>query len=196
MIKLRLIGDVHGMASEYLKLIDGARTTIQLGDFGFDYSCLIDVDPANHKILGGNHDNYTHLPRTKHYLGNFGVFRVKGFYPVFFVRGAASIDKHVRTEGFNWWQDEELSMRQCYDALSQYLLVKPKCVISHDCPDNISKMLWNQVYPSRTGQLLQMMFVEHQPKLWVFGHHHVAFEKHVLGTRFVCLPELGTMDFN
>jgi Icc-related predicted phosphoesterase len=40
---------------------------------------------------------------------------------------------------------------------------------------------------------LHMMFQEHQPKLWVFGHHHQSKDVQINGTRFVCLNELETM---
>ena len=51
-------------------------------------------------------------------------------------------------------------------------------------------------YASRTRVWFQNMFERHQPKLWLFGHWHTPFDETVDGTRFVCLPELATIDID
>jgi hypothetical protein len=45
-----------------------------------------------------------------------------------------------------------------------------------------------------TANLLQAMFEAHQPSVWFFGHHHVRLNEVHDGTRFQCLPELGSFD--
>lgn len=49
---------------------------------------------------------------------------------------------------------------------------------------------------SRTSQVLEQMRVFHKPKIWVFGHYHMGFDKVYEGTRFVCLPELKVMELS
>lgn len=53
-----------------------------------------------------------------------------------------------------------------------------------------------QLFPytdkSITRNLLQSMFEEHQPKLWLFGHHHRSKRKEINGTEFICVKELQT----
>ena len=59
-VHLRLIGDVHGYIQEhYIRSAQCARYSIQLGDMGFNYVALNQLDSQRHLFLGGNHDNYT-----------------------------------------------------------------------------------------------------------------------------------------
>jgi len=44
MTKITFIGDVHGRIPEYLDLIKDCEYSIQLGDMGFDYSLLKNID--------------------------------------------------------------------------------------------------------------------------------------------------------
>ena len=56
-MKVRIIGDVHGKYGEYLHLTDDAEYSIQLGDMGFSYNHMKELNPLNHTFFGGNHDN-------------------------------------------------------------------------------------------------------------------------------------------
>ena len=56
---LLVIGDVHGRMEEYVYATSRAHASIQLGDLGFDYCRLSQVDARRHRIVAGNHDNYT-----------------------------------------------------------------------------------------------------------------------------------------
>lgn len=49
-------------------------------------------------------------------------------------------------------------------------------------------------HASRTRVAFERMLFLHPPKLWVFGHWHVPFDYESNGTRFICLPELATLD--
>lgn len=213
-MQLRLIGDVHQKIKDYIKLLD-APYSIQLGDMGFDYSLLNQVDASKHKFLAGNHDNYSiseyvddkpsiliseneryafsEMPA--HYLGNYGLFRVpETDQDIFFVRGAYSIDWRYRTIGIDLFEYEELSNYEMSLALDLYLKTKPRFVISHDAPLDATKNICSFLIKNRTAYLLQEMFENHQPELWVFGHHHVSISKIIGNTQFICLPELGVLD--
>ena len=195
---LRLIGDVHGHKDNYRKLCRKALYTIQLGDHAFDYLHLNGLDPNYHQILGGNHDNYDLITAWPHYLGDYGLHQIPGFGDVFFVRGAFSIDRHLRTEGVNWWQDEEMSIRQGYRAIDLYKSIRPSFVISHTCPTDAISFVTKSghLIPSRTSQLLNQMFAIHQPPIWVFAHFHTSLRFQINGTEFVCLNELECLDFD
>lgn len=206
---LRLIGDVHGKMEEYIPLAEQAENSIQLGDLGFSYHALVKfLDPIKHRVLGGNHDNYEVLDgrfheQPPHFLGDYGVHSVPGFGDFFFMRGGNSIDKALRTEGYDWWPGEELSYVDAAKALEEYTKVRPKIMLSHECPTSIIDMIagfktWNgePIRPSMTANVLEQMFEEHKPLLWVFGHHHKFFDMVVEGTRFICLPELACFDFD
>jgi len=194
---LRLIGDVHGHYGRYHRLLRKAQATIQLGDFGFEYNTLSALDARQHRVLGGNHDNYDDVGNWPHFLGNYGIHTVEGFGDVFFVRGGFSIDRDLRVEGVSWWANEELSMAECYKALGEYEKVKPAFVISHECPRSIVPHVTAslRIIPSRTNQLLEQMFALHHPHRWVFGHYHRSWSKLIDGTVFTCLDELECLDF-
>lgn len=194
---LRIIGDVHGHFSQYYGLIKKARHTLQVGDFGFDYTTLSNIDPKYHRILLGNHDNYDKVGDWPHFLGDFGSYHVPGFGDIFFIRGGLSIDQHLRTEGVSWWRDEELGMEACHKALDEYSRIKPNFVVTHTCPTTVIPYVTMSlsIKPSRTSQLLEQMFAVHKPNRWVFGHFHRSFDEIIDGTRFTCLRELECLDF-
>ena len=181
------IGDVHGKHDEYLNLIKNHRSTIQVGDLGFDYSKIPHSD--NHKFIKGNHDNYN--SNHSNDLGNHGMHN-----GIFYVRGAQSVDKNGRIEGKNWWRNEELNYREMSEAIQEYEVAKPNYVVSHDCPQSIAELFYDIHDASITRQGLQRMLEIHQPSIWVFGHHHRHRDEKVGKTRFVCVEELQTFDPN
>jgi predicted phosphodiesterase len=201
MVFFRLIGDCHGKYEQYLSLAQEAEYSLQLGDLGFDYSCLKQVDPAKHRCLAGNHDNYDNM-QTKHWLGDYGIYEVPNIGNIFFIRGGRSIDRGYRKPGIDWWEDEELSYQKMQEALTLYTEVKPDFVVSHECPGSIIDLAfgaktWDGEFlkPSMTAKLLDAMWQGHSPKIWFFGHHHKEWSDNMRGTQFHCLPELGVFDF-
>lgn len=193
----RIIGDVHGQYGRYHRLLRKAQSTLQVGDFGFEYATLSAIDAGRHRVLAGNHDNYDEVGNWPHFLGNHGVYTVDGFGDVFFIRGGLSIDRHARIEGVSWWGAEELSMAECYAALAEYQRVRPHFVVSHSCPRSVVPHVTEslRIIPSRTNQLLEQMFAAHQPHRWVFGHFHKSWSKPIKGTMFTCLNTLECLDF-
>lgn len=206
---LRFIGDVHGQIEDYLILASQAEYSIQVGDLGFHYDALPRfLDSSKHKVIGGNHDNYEEfegrfVKQPPHFLGDFGVYTVPDFGDIFFVRGGASIDKGMRTEGLDWWPGEQMSYSQGLKALEMYNEVKPRIVVSHECPSSIIDLVsgirtWDGVpiRPSMTANLLESMFESHQPELWIFGHHHKDFFMTLRGTAFRCVNILKCVDLD
>ncbi len=182
-----LIGDPHGKLKE-LKAITSQHKgdKIQLGDLGFkkEHEYFLKDGFDRCESLFGNHDYYP-LLHAPHSLGDYGFT-----YGIFHVRGAYSIDRHWRTEGVDWFNNEELSYPQFNKVLEYYEEIKPSIVISHDCPQSIRESWFGIEEKSTTSNGLQAMFEIHQPDLWVFGHHHTSKKEIVNGTRFVCLDEL------
>lgn len=218
---LAFIGDVHGKYDDYIRLASRFQNTIQVGDMGFDYSTIENhLDPNHHVFIAGNHDNYSlkktdYLPDDKYVwrgkshfvvrddivyefgkmplnaLGHFGVHYVDDF-KIFFVRGAYSIDKLHRTLDIDYFIDEELSYQLATLALEKYSKVKPNIVVSHDCPFSLYPMMRvSDPKPSITSNLLEQMFLVHQPKIWIFGHHHMNKWETIGNTNFICLNELS-----
>lgn len=195
---LTIIGDVHGKHAEYLRIVEGKTASVQVGDFGFDYRILDNVDSANHKLIGGNHDNYSTIGNYPHYLGDFGTATV-GDVSFFFVRGELSVDKHLRTTGVNWWPQEEMDWGKMYNAIDAYAEAKPSVVISHGCPADVLPFFVTnalKIFPSRTAQMLDSMWSIHRPKRWFFGHHHNTETLVVGDCVFQCLNELEAVDIS
>lgn len=127
-----------------------------------------------------------------------------------FIGGALSIDRDYRHEDYSWWPDEELSSEVLELLITKMIETKPKIMVTHDCPESVAAMILGTIpclesggfmkmdprFASRTREAFDRMFGAHQPQLWLFGHWHVPFDYLYRGTRFVCLPELATIDIN
>ena len=202
---MRIIGDVHGRYAEYNKLASEAERSVCVGDVGFEYDGVT-LDPLAHKIIGGNHDCYElvddKFKQSPHFLGDFGMHYSD--IDFFWARGGCSIDRKWRSQGIDFWPDEELSMASMHQCIDLYLAEKPSMVISHECPSEICSFISNADilrdygfkpdWTSKTAQMLQAMFESHRPNLWIFGHHHRSWLKQLGGCTFLCLPILGHVD--
>jgi len=200
-MSITLIGDVHGKYDRYHKIIRQIEKhpyTLQIGDFGFRLDTLKNVDSTKHLIMGGNHDNYDICWNYPHFLGDYGytsLNRIEFFY----YRGAYSIDRQYRTIGIDWWENEQVSIDQFMKARELYRTIKPKIVITHDCPQNIASMMLEpgqRVYENMTGWALQELLNNHEPEYWFFGHWHKSRTINYGKTTFVCLDELETYTIN
>lgn len=196
MNKLTIIGDVHGYYERYHKIISQKERhpyTVQLGDFGFNYDTLKNVDPEHHVFIGGNHDNYDKVLSVPNYLGDFGHMINFNGIDFFYYRGAWSIDRNYRIIGINWWENEQNTMETFEKAKKLYSDIRPDTVMTHDCPLFIVPDLLpvgSKVYENLTSWALQELFNIHKPKYWFFGHYHTSWNKNIDGTEFRCLNEL------
>lgn len=205
---IRLISDVHGNIDKpnnrglcYFDRIKYCEHSIQLGDMGFDYSALKDVDPEQHRFFKGNHDYYSGSG-VPHELGDFGSIFIDDL-SFFFIRGAFSIDRKRRFAYHDWFPEEQLSYRQCCDCIELYQEIKPDFVLSHTCPTEVALHIgepdrlrnWgfdpHNFKEETTQRLLQTLFEIHKPTVWCFGHFHMNVDKVIKGTRFICREELG-----
>ena len=207
-LKVRLIGDVHGKFKSYEKLIKDVPVSLQLGDMGVGFKGLRggeivnlsnppydSISKGNHRFIRGNHDNPEVCKKQDYWIPDGSCF--KG---MFCLGGAVSIDKAWRTEGLDWWPDEEASYEELQDYIDKYELIKPDIVCTHDCPESIAgelMMVFNRTKiddGSRTRQALERMLYIHQPKEWYFGHWHTSIQFKSGNTIFQCLNELEYKD--
>lgn len=209
---IRFIGDVHGKYEPYKKLIKDVPTSIQVGDMGVGFRRNSNnrlgeeygnpphyaMVKGNHRFIRGNHDNPSSCKNHSQYISD-GTVEGK----IMLVGGALSIDKEWRIKDINWWEDEELSQEELDKLLSVYLKTKPEIMVTHDCPEDVAKMIVGYTtgawvdkldFPSRTRVAFQHMISGHSPKYWIFGHWHVPFNIEYNLTNFICLPELGHID--
>lgn len=199
--QITILADVHGKYRRMHEIIrekDRHEYIVQLGDLGFSYDTLDNVDPNKFKIVGGNHDNMDKIIHIPHYLGDYGYTELNGI-SFFFYRGAYSIDRQYRTVGIDWWENEQVSIDQFMKARELYREVKPRLVITHDCPQNIAAQMLNpgdRVYENMTGWALQELLNIHEPEYWFFGHWHDSRNIKYGNTNFMCLDELETYTIN
>jgi hypothetical protein len=201
---VRFIGDVHGYYKRYRNVIRPVKNSIQVGDMGVGFYNIKahryyanppydSMTRGNHRFIRGNHDNPEVCRNQSQWIKD-------GHYEdgMMFIGGALSIDKHLRNEGADWWADEELSVNELYALTDKYIEAKPEIMVTHDCPENIARVLFHTSmkhdYPSRTRQAFEGMFYHHKPKYWIFGHWHMSSNFEIEGTRFICLNEMEYID--
>lgn len=208
--KVTFIGDCHGKYPYYFKICDKYEYTYQVGDMAFDYRPLMVIDPSKHKFHPGNHDNYDTWEKSPHSIDsygnkNFGLVELNGVR-FFFIRGGHSIDRKYRTQGRDYWSNEELNYTQMDECYNEYLKIKPDIVVSHEVPTPICHLIGNPgiliefgydgLWTSNTAKFLESLRYIHQPKLWIHGHFHKQYQMTYEGTKFVGLAELGTYEVN
>jgi predicted phosphodiesterase len=210
----RIIGDAHGDWERYHAIAtqaisNGCERTIQVGDFGIGFADHYWHDRADafhadgtHSFLRGNHD----APwRCKQMAGWIPDGRIENH--TMFIGGAWSIDAVWRTEGVNWWADEQCSIEQLNQLIDIYDIVRPRVMITHDCPVDATVELFQKrgllygglsakVHPNRTSAAFQAMFEIHQPNFWFFGHYHHTLHQKIHNTHFQCIGELDYIDFD
>lgn len=213
-MKTRLIGDIHGMMYDYkaFSLNNWDGPSIQIGDFGIgfgqgDYwheNVNAFHSDGTHRFIRGNHDNPTICK--KEMVGYIPDGTVEN--DVMFIGGAWSIDNpnappgwYRRTVDLDWWEDEECSNEEFYRFAEIYATIKPRVMITHDCPHSVAgEMFWGSGflkgprYRTRTGDFLQTLFEMHQPEEWYFGHWHKTMAYKSGRTTFQCIGELDYID--
>ncbi len=215
-MKTRIVGDIHGYRYEYeqvasLMLNPGITRTIQVGDMGVGFGQSdywhesLDQFMTNNNavMIRGNHDNPSVCKTMSSWIQDGRIEN-----DVMFIGGAWSIDNpnappgwYKRTAGYDWWDDEECSDEQFEIFRATYAAVKPRVMITHDCPHKIAgHMFWDTGflkgprYPTRTGNFLQSLLEIHEPDFHYFGHWHKTMTYKHGKTTYQCIGELDFID--
>jgi len=179
---MRFIGDVHAQFDRYVACRDEVESSLQVGDMGAGFGKLPAPKP-NHYWLRGNHDdpsvciNRSDCISRYEYLVNFGMMVIAGAY---------STDWRVRRQGIDYWRDEELSDADLQNAFYMALDHRAPIVVTH-CAPHVVQRIMGFDWGGRTSRMFDRLFGQYKPRLWVFGHYHVDWEKVIDGTRFVCV---------
>lgn len=191
-MKVAFISDVHASWETYAEICAKHEHTIQVGDFGMGFENQHRKVPyltPNHRFIRGNHDDPAKCKAHPNYIPD-GTIEVIGSTKVMFIGGAYSIDRHVRTEGLNWWNDEQLSYDEFQRLIDLYEEERPDMMVTHNCPEDFARRFilgaHKPAYPSVTGQAFTIMRQIHSPRIWMFGHWHLNIDIEFEGTRFLC----------
>lgn len=197
-MKIIVLSDVHGniLRCQDVALRNPGVPIVQLGDLGVGFLPreLIENLPPNFWFFPGNHDNRKIAITMRNCLGHYGRFG----NTIFFISGADSKDKALRTEGINWWPDEELTYEQGQKCVDEWVASSAQVIISHDLPQQIAENFFLIYDRSRTRQILDSMINARRPRLVVFGHHHRPFSKHHEGVEYrgLKIDETITLDIS
>ena len=208
----RFVGDVHGKFNSYKKLVKDVPRSIQVGDMGVGFfkfkggELKPDINPpfdamerGDHRYIRGNHDNPSVCKQQKHWIPD-GTYLEE--YKMMLVGGATSTDKIYRTQGIDWWSNEELSEKELDVILEQYKILKPNIMITHEAPQNIADQILQAFNKtkinnySNTRVFFERMLYYYTPKLWIFGHWHQSLSFVQNSTHFICLNELEHTDID
>lgn len=193
-MKIKFLGDTHGLHIRHRELIRDVDGSIGLGDMGLRSTTYGQFEelPDNHYWIRGNHDALDDCAQFVTCLLSFGTIFNKD---VFYVAGAET-PVFARDLPEEMYENEQLHPSDLLDATEYFSEVKPRVMATHTAPElvvyDILKAMGQGAFgANRTTSFLQAMFELHQPEYWIFGHFHFYYEKVINGCKFICLPELG-----
>ena len=186
---------------------------IVCGDFGYlfaddlsEHAFLDDLAGQRWQILfvDGNHENFPAIfrcPEEKWHGGRVHrirqnirhlmrgqVFEIEG--KTFFTMGGAySIDRALRKEGFDWWEQWELPTQAEYAEAGRNLAAhdhRVDYILSHTCPQELIYLMSKSpnVHDAELTAFLSKVSRETEFSHWYFGHWH---EERAFGERFTLL---------
>lgn len=187
---MKFLGDTHGKR-KYLRSKHFQENMIQLGDchlFGYKFAHY----DAPRYFIDGNHDNFKVINpnATKPYEVYGNLWYIPRGYAkdnMLFIGGGDSIDKSVRTEGYDWFREEVTTYAQIMRALSHPQ--KIEIVISHECPLIALESMFSNVMNTSVANDLNAILEYYNPALWIFGHHHKSYDFTLRDCRFKGLAE-------
>lgn len=221
-----IAGDWHGDTEHAVRTVRdaaaaGAGVVLQVGDFGLQdwlNSDYLNTLQAVCALLGvevwwldGNHEDHAAVTAfgftgdpfpvrpSVHYLPRGYRWTWHG-HTWLAVGGAVSVDRALRTEGWDWWPQEELTERQATRIADDG---RADVLLTHDCPAAVPVTFppwplgWDLADSARADAhraRLQRVVDAVQPRVILHGHLHMAFAKAVdmgWGT-----PEVVCLDRN
>ena len=207
--RVGVVGDWHGdtwWGLQALKVLHNAGVShvFHLGDFGFwggqdsakyvrKVSYFLQNNNMNMYVTAGNHEDYPRIfsrPKDENglwvYADRLKVFP-RGFHGIInnvdFVSlgGANSIDFKNRVKGKSWWEEEQISVDDYTNAVSQG---KKTLMFCHDAPYGVPMEYERKTvdngwdvdeveYSNRSRKVLREVINITQPEVLFHGHHHV-----------------------
>jgi hypothetical protein len=202
------IGDSHANFGNFRKVAFDAieafegeiHRIVSVGDFGVwprwgHQFCAVDL-PAPVSFIDGNHEDFYSLANDTFPNPTFQASHIKrGTFDggVFYMGGATSIDKAQRTLGNDWFEEENISYAEFYNAanVAESNSSEINVMCAHDSVMSAYPELLGGNKGNRTSdpnaEALEQLYTIAKPKVYVHGHHHVARRYKVGSTAFVSL---------
>ncbi|MBW7856887.1 MAG: metallophosphatase family protein [Leptonema sp. (in: Bacteria)] len=204
------VGDIHSDFESFeflcefmLNEVRDIYRIVQIGDFGFwpnqnDWlwypkSRLSVPD----KYIDGNHEDHSVLQKQEllkptKLTEKFDAYYIyRGYADDLFVYcgGATSHDRSLRTEGIDWFKQENISEQDLRRAIDASRGKQIQVIVAHDTVREAFRLIkepqW--VFADQNRELLEQLFYSVQPKLYVHGHYHFFRDYEYMGCRFLCL---------
>ena len=195
-----LLGDTHGDISNVVNAISYAqrnavKTIYQLGDFGcypeipnfLEFMQIVSRESSDSgivfKFLPGNHEDWNFLSQFNKpteilpnlvFLPTGTRFNI-GEYKILIVGGGYSRDKSHRTEGYNYFKEEILSLEDYVKCVEGG---EVDVIFSHDRPISVSEKIGPALYDSdaiENGNVLESICNLVKPKFFYHGHYHLHY---------------------
>ena len=209
-MRILVVGDIHNSFGRLNELLHKKRPDliISVGDFGYWPKWMgseklerINTHGAKLLFCDGNHEDHWSLRDREQdelapniiYMPRGSTYELDDGRTIMFMGGAHSIDKHLRTIGWDWFPEEiirPIDMENLPET-------KVDIFITHTCP---SELVLDMIkfYPEKVGEpsniALSELWKIYKPKLWIFGHWHHYNEGVLMGTKWNALsyPREGT----
>lgn len=206
--KVNILGDIIQSAEA-----KGFTAIIQVGDFGFGFpdNCWNDFLEKRARqqkwkvpiyTCFGNHDNWNRIYQMREEQASDKVELVQGSGVYFvsrgtvleidnishiFMGGAESTDKHKRVENVSWWDLEQPTHKEFELFFNNLEDQKPDTIVAHEAPLRIDlkRARRNDSYTAKTLENA-LKLSDHQPRNYVFGHHHILNRWKVGRTKYFC----------
>ena len=201
--KVAVLGDVHGNTTAVLRAVDIAKNhtnfIIQVGDYWLYNKSSVEKRLSENGMkmlfIPGNHEDWNFLNEVSDsekltrisdsiFYAPIGSRAVMGDKIVLFAGGAVSVDKSLRTPGYDWFPDETIKYKQAIDIVNDG---NADIVFSHDCHssssvlndhlDNSVKYFDNSVYKESDNHREMVEFIVRgvNSKCVIHGHYHYNY---------------------
>lgn len=210
-MKIIITGDVHGRFGVLNNLIEKEKPELIIcsGDFGYwpNFPYIEQIKSINTKRtkllwIDGNHEDHWALREFQsynlssrsqlkmldnlYYMPRGSTYELEDGRKILFMGGGLSIDKHLRTEGIDWFSEELIT----YGDLHNLPKEKIDIIISHTGPTefvNTVKQFYGERFHDPSEEALSQLLEMYHPKLWLFSHFHTYKTDFFNGTRWICL---------
>lgn len=211
--KIGITGDIHGDLSlkRIKKAIEkGYDLLIVVGDFGYVWDNskeelktleIIENIPITILFIDGNHENFNLLkeyPISKWNGGNVRFIRKNIIHLLrgevfnindkkyFTFGGAKSVDRFMRTENVDFWEEEMPNLEEMNKGISNLEINENKVdyVLTHTCSSEMLKKVVN--YPEDDDLTRYLQFIKDNIEFnkWYFGHMHLNYN---IDDKNICL---------